>query len=82
MDTTLVGRKNVKEVSIMGIVGLIFGILAVIGSFIPAVGTFIARPGAALTILLCGFALAKAIREKEPIGGAAVAGLALGIALL
>ena len=82
MDTTLVGRKNCEEVSNMGIVGLIFGILAVAGSFIPGVGTYIARPGAVLSILLCGFALAKAIRENQPIGGAVIAGLAFGIALL
>jgi hypothetical protein len=82
MDTTFVGRKKCEEVSNMGSAGLVFGILSLIGSFIPAVGGYIARPGAALTILLCGFALAKAIREKEPIGGAAIAGLAFGIALL
>ncbi|MDR1787493.1 MAG: hypothetical protein LBR16_03485 [Treponema sp.] len=66
----------------MGIAGFIFGILALIGSFIPVVGTYIARPGAALSIILCGFSLAKAIRDKQPIGGTAIAGLALSIALL
>jgi hypothetical protein len=66
----------------MDIAGLVFGILAVIGSFIPGIGAYVARPGAALSVLLCGFALAKAIREKQPIGGAAIAGLAFGLALL
>jgi hypothetical protein len=66
----------------MGIAGLIFGILSAIGSFIPGIGVIISRPGAALTVLLSGLALAKAIREKQPIGGAAIAGLAFGIALL
>ena len=66
----------------MGIVGFVFGILAAIGSFIPGIGTWIARPGALLSAILCGFALAKAIRDKQPIGGAVIAGLALGIAIL
>jgi hypothetical protein len=66
----------------MGIVGFIIGILSVIGSFIPGIGTYVARPGAALCILLCGFALAKAVQEKQSIGGTALAGLAFGIALL
>jgi hypothetical protein len=82
MDTALVCRKKCEEVFNMGIVGLIFGILSVIGSFIPAIGPFISRPGAALAILLSGFALAGAIKEKQPIGGAAIVGLAFGIALL
>ena len=66
----------------MGTVGFVFGILAVFFSFIPAVGTWIARPGALLSIFLCGFALAKAIKDKEPIGGSVITGLALGIAIL
>ena len=66
----------------MGIVGFIFGILGAVGLFIPGIGSWVARPGALLGIILCGFALAKAIRDKEPIGGAVIAGLALGIAIL
>ena len=67
----------------MGTVGFIFSILATIGLFIPGIGRlWLVPPGAVLAIILCGFALAKAIREKQPIEGSVIAGLALGVALL
>jgi hypothetical protein len=65
----------------MGIAGFIFGILGGIGINIPVIGTWLARPGSFLAIILCGFALAKSMRDKQPIGGATIAGLALGIAV-
>jgi hypothetical protein len=82
MDTTFVGRKNYAGGTNMGIVGFVFGILGAIGLFIPGIGTWLSRPGALLGIILCGFALAKAIKDQQPIGGAVIAGLALGIAIL
>ena len=66
----------------MGTVGFVFGILAAIGLFIPGIGMWLMRPGAILCIILCGFALAKAIQDKQPINGTVIAGLALGVALL
>ena len=83
MDTTLAGSKNyIGGTYMLGIIGFIFGIIAFVGGFIPVAGSWLARPGAFAAILLCAFALAKAIRNKEPIDGSVIAGLALGIAIL
>ena len=80
---SLVGCQNYEGGTYMGTLGFIFSILAAIGLFIPGIGRlWLVPPGAVLAILLCGFASAKAIREKQPIDGSVVAGLAPGVALL
>lgn len=62
-------------------VGFIFGLLGGVALFIPVAGDWLAKPGAFLAIILCGFALVNSIKDKQPIGGSAIAGLALGIAV-
>jgi hypothetical protein len=65
----------------ISLVGFIFGLLGGVALFIPVAGDWLAKLGAFLAIILCGFALVKSMRDKQPIDGSAIAGIALGIAV-